>query len=348
MGQADAMLIVGPERSVLVDCGTPRKGDKDGYKRVVKSIEESLGRKHVDAPLLTHFHSDHVGEPPIPGKGPHARPGTGVWGLFEQGVTVTAIIDHGDERPPFAVESGEHKLFRLALPKWLKASAFSERRVPKVGEELDLGGGAKIKFVSVNGNGALEKAAKAGRFADGVIPSENDYSISFVASLGNFEFFSGGDLSGADTPPREPGDKDLDDDRDSYTDVETTVAPTIGNVEVLRANHHGSSHSTNKAFVSTLKPEVSIISCGAGNPYQHPAPDVVDRLRACGPVFVTSGVARDWPGRKGPVVAGETTITVAADGKSYLVTGKDGVLVQGRSYSDAEEARGLDRSRAGR
>jgi hypothetical protein len=338
MGQADSMLIVGPSRSVLVDCGAPIDGPKDGYKHVAAEIQRLVGQPHVDALLITHFHSDHTGEAK---DAEHAA--SGVWGLFASGVTVSAILDHGDRYPSYGEESHPHKQWIEALPRWKSEGRYGERRVPAVGEKYDLGGGAALRFVAVNGNGVLERAAKEGRFKDGAAPSENDYSIAFVLSLGNFEMYSGGDLGGEDTRAHTGGRGGHAKRHDVYDDVETAIRAAVGNIEVLRVDHHGSPHSTNASFVQTLRPEVSIVSCGGGNSFHHPSPDVVARLQAWGPVFATSGLAKEWHGKPdAPKVEGDITITVSGDGASYAITGRDGEIFRGRSFSDEEEAQGLD------
>jgi hypothetical protein len=334
MGQADAMLIVGRARSVLVDCGVPGKGYKNRHKKVADTIKRMTGGARVDALVITHFHSDHVGEPPDGGD-----PGRGVWGLVDEGIRFGTIYDHGDRYPAFGEESWPHKQWARWLPRWRSARVFDRRRVPARNERIDLGGGAELRFLAANGNGVLE--SEAWRFRHGVSPNENDYSLAFVVRSGAFEMFSGGDLSGSDSQPQ-PGRDDV------YTDIETRIARAVGNVEVLRANHHGSRHSTNGGFAQTLRPEVSIISCGKDNSYGHPAVEVVRRLAAQGLVWNTSGLARDWRNRSdAPEVAGDIAIRVAHDGATYSVTGRNGQFHAGRSYADWEEAIGLDRRGAG-
>lgn len=57
--------------------------------------------------------------------------------------------------------------------------------------------------------------------------------------------------------------------------------------EILKVAHHGSGQTTRQAFVSTVKPELAIISVGV-NPYGHPDPSVVERLVMAGcPVYRT-------------------------------------------------------------
>ena len=70
-----------------------------------------------------------------------------------------------------------------------------------------------------------------------------------------------------------------------YHDTETCLANDSivqqtygGHLEVLRVNHHGSSHSTNQAFVSAFASVVSIFSVGDNNTYSHINPVIRDRV----------------------------------------------------------------------
>ncbi|MFH1008098.1 MAG: DNA internalization-related competence protein ComEC/Rec2 [Candidatus Latescibacterota bacterium] len=49
---------------------------------------------------------------------------------------------------------------------------------------------------------------------------------------------------------------------------------------VLKVGHHGSRGSTGQAFLDAVRPEIAILSVGAGNRYGHPSEDVVSKLQA--------------------------------------------------------------------
>ena len=56
---------------------------------------------------------------------------------------------------------------------------------------------------------------------------------------------------------------------------------------VLKVGHHGSGTSTTERFLDAVDPAITVVSSGAGNPYGHPAPEVVERLEeAVGPANV--------------------------------------------------------------
>jgi competence protein ComEC len=75
--------------------------------------------------------------------------------------------------------------------------------------------------------------------------------------------------------------------------------------DILQVPHHGSKTSSLPAFVQQVRPQVAIISLGAGNPYGHPHPQVLSVLANQRlPVFRT-----DQHG----------AITVTSDGRSFQV-----------------------------
>lgn len=113
----------------------------------------------------------------------------------------------------------------------------------------------RIEIIAVNGNGV-------------VTTNENDLSVVAKVHFGNFDAVIGGDLSGFKT--------------DNYEDIETSVAPMVGQVEVYKVNHHGSQYSSNDVWLNTIKPKVGIISTGVGNNYGHPTLECLERLHAAG------------------------------------------------------------------
>lgn len=50
------------------------------------------------------------------------------------------------------------------------------------------------------------------------------------------------------------------------------------NVEILKVGHHGSKTSSSEKFLNYVKPQMSLISCGVENRFNHPSPFIVDRL----------------------------------------------------------------------
>jgi len=68
-------------------------------------------------------------------------------------------------------------------------------------------------------------------------------------------------------------------------DIEETIDPVLlgrglPSVEVLKVAHHGSRTSSTAAFLEAVRPRIGLVSVGERNPYGHPAPATIDRLRA--------------------------------------------------------------------
>lgn len=59
------------------------------------------------------------------------------------------------------------------------------------------------------------------------------------------------------------------------------------NSDILKVPHHGSKSSSSEAFIRCVSPEISVISSGKNNRYNHPSQDVVDEYRKYGVVYNT-------------------------------------------------------------
>jgi len=108
-----------------------------------------------------------------------------------------------------------------------------------------------IKCIDLNGAGVYP--------IDG--SEENAKSMVLKISYGCFDEVMGGDLSGSGSE-----------------DVETTVGPEVGDVEVYKVHHHGSAYSTNGNWLNAITAEVAVISLGNNNPYNYPTSATLSRL----------------------------------------------------------------------
>lgn len=119
---------------------------------------------------------------------------------------------------------------------------------------LDLGSGVSATIVLANAKDVVQAdgstPVSGDHTSESTPPSENDYSIALKVSYGAFEYATAGDTDGEYVTSSFGY---------SYNDVEASLLDGFGNVEVVRANHHGSGHSSNETYVSTLAPEVVFI-----------------------------------------------------------------------------------------
>jgi beta-lactamase superfamily II metal-dependent hydrolase len=134
----------------------------------------------------------------------------------------------------------------------------AKRATALLGQVFDLGSGVTLQCVSKNGKTLS---------GDSIVPGaeENNESMGMLLTYGNFKMLFANDIAGYNSG--------------SYKDQETILAPDIGDISVLNVNHHGSATSSNPTYISTLQPEVSIITVGT-NGYGHPTQLALDRLAA--------------------------------------------------------------------
>lgn len=91
----------------------------------------------------------------------------------------------------------------------------------------------------------------------------NDDSVVLRVRFGDAEFLLTGDVG-------EAAEQDL-----SFPDDRPRI-------RVLKIAHHGSRTSSSSAFVRAYPPEIAIASAGRSNPFGHPSPQALNRLRAAG------------------------------------------------------------------
>jgi beta-lactamase superfamily II metal-dependent hydrolase len=75
-----------------------------------------------------------------------------------------------------------------------------------------------------------------------------------------------------------PGDAEK---QAEYAMLSETEAGKL-HADVLKVGHHGSKNSTMPEFLESVGPQIAIISAGEQNPYGHPSPELLERLRESG------------------------------------------------------------------
>jgi competence protein ComEC len=186
--------------------------------------------------------------------------------------------------------------------KGYSRAAGSKRNTVVVGSSFVLGGGAKATVLASNG-----KVGSKTYSLKGTQQIENSRSIVLRLEYGDFSMWLGGDLLGG---------------ANGTFDLESKVAPVCGDVDVYRVNHHGSNTSSNSTLLGWLKPEVSMASSGARNPYGHPTTSVTNRInpKSSSSLFMSTSVGA--ASNLGYAVDG--TITLTTDGYRYRITGESG------------------------
>jgi len=93
--------------------------------------------------------------------------------------------------------------------------------------------------------------------------SRNEDSVVLLAQLGAVAFLLPGDVEGA-------------------AEDRLLLSPTV----VVKVPHHGSRSSSRPRLVRLARPRVAVASLGARNPFGYPHPEVVERYREAGALFL--------------------------------------------------------------
>ena len=48
---------------------------------------------------------------------------------------------------------------------------------------------------------------------------------------------------------------------------------------MLKLGHHGSKYSSSEEFIAEVNPQAVIVSAGIKNPYGHPNPELIERIK---------------------------------------------------------------------
>ncbi|GCD90995.1 lamin tail domain-containing protein [Nocardioides sp. LS1] len=363
--QGDSQLLVGPTgKTMLIDLGENAyntKGTATNATAVAAQIRGICGTGanpvHLDYVMASHHHLDHIGYAGNPGDTQAYSNGlyqlltpTSVGGL---GFTVGSLIDHDGGTWTDANSNGKCDTGTSTAPEpeiawhnvgttsmtgqrficWLYGPAGQADRANIEGKVVTLTNTGTWPGIDLGGaTGTIEEAnAKGVMQADGTTPvsgnhstdanppSENDYSIGVKFTYGAYNYATAGDSD---------GEYSSSVNGYTYNDVESLLKTKMGKVETLRANHHGSAHSSSANYVNALDPQMTVISCGT-NSFGHPGNRTLNTYRAiAADIYMmnnpcdttdTTGAAIDYSGtfNHGGTIH---LVTTGTNGSGYTVT----------------------------
>ena len=293
--QGSATLIVSPSgNAVLIDAGSEIFPTDNDVSQFLQDLLQRGIFNRLIATLSTHYNEDHIG-------------------------SMDRVLDSGIMPPNGLVyDRGDFPQATMtrAYEDYLDAAQGFTRRTASPGEVIDLGGGASLEFIVVNG------VLSDGSIIDvsGSPQLENSLAIAIVVRYGGFDLWIGGDLTGNAA--------------NGLPDVETPAGTLAGDVDVYTVNHHGSQNTSSvQTFLDQITPEVAICQNGTGNTFGHPNSIAVRRILRFGDFFANNpGPASDEridnslaSGFSDPDGLGGIAgaIHIATDGTQYVVAGED-------------------------
>jgi hypothetical protein len=132
-------------------------------------------------------------------------------------------------------------------------------------------------------------------------PPENITSCVMKVSYGNFDFFAGGDLQYNGRSSH------------AWKDAELPCAKAVGQVELLKANHHGVTNTNQVDALKALNPQTIVINSWVDC---HPRTDILNSMETTLPtcdMFITNF----WQGDRPSGVDDRVTAEEAARVKGY-------------------------------
>ena len=297
-GRGNSALFIFPDgTTMLVDAGAqagsnarwvaPRPNDShtpgEWIVRYVRQMLRHDSSPRLDYVLLTHFHSDHMGQ--VSENAKLSKSGqyklTGVTEVGEN-ISIGKLMDRGwpDYQYPAPLADQMVKNYRAFVKLQSEQNDMRvERFKPGRNDQILLLRASKqypsfeVRNIMANGE-VWTGVGTATRQHFPVLkdvppedrPSENMCSAGLHLSYGKFDYFTGGDIPGI---PYEGFPL--------WHDVETPVAQAVGPVEACILNHHGYIDSENAFFVGTLRPRVWILNVWDS---AHPTARVYSRLQS--------------------------------------------------------------------
>lgn len=223
-----ATLFVTPSgESMLIDTGHPGNGDRD-LNRVLGTIKDA-GLARLDYLLVTHYHSDHVGNA----------------AAIAARIPVGTFVDHG---PTVETSPDATRLYE----EYVTGRATGRHLLVKPGDQVPIRD-LEVTIVSANGERLTRALTRpsgpnplcAAFTAKDPDPGENARSVGSMIAFGRFRMADLGDLT--------------------WNKEQELVCPNnvLGTVSLYLTTHHGVATSGPPVIVHALKPRVAIMNNGA-------------------------------------------------------------------------------------
>ena len=280
-GRGDATFFIFPDgTNMLFDAGdkeVPGSGSNHDYPRhpnnsktagewiphYIKKVFPSGMTQQIDYGVISHFHTDHMGR--INDLSTWSNIGDYQLGGFTQVgelIKINKMIDRGYEDYNFPVDLIAD---RDDTENYVKFLEYHKQNNGMQTEGIIVGSAIQIRplidtsydfrVINAYANGKLWTGANFGEtesfnFYTPIVDGDGEWngnplSIALKVEYGNFDYFTGGDITGYDDAPK------------AY-DIETPLGERVTEVDIMVLNHHGFKNATNQNFVNALNPQVTI------------------------------------------------------------------------------------------
>ncbi len=348
-GVGEQTFFIFPDgTTMLLDCGDTHhakymtdvppmpSGARLGGDWTARYIKRLIRKREIDYLLVSHWHGDHVGDPPLGCRvNSEGREVCGITAVAEE----FRFRNYLDHQYPYAgmyardPDPGAFKMMQEWLPRAARETGMTVQPF-RVGacDQIKLlhhperyGGNFTVRNIAANAvlwdgkTGTVDYGARHVRAGgDGRI-HENRLSAVIRINYGNFSYYSGGD---AELTLRGADGKDFN--------WEELIGKTVGPVNVCKTNHHAGSAGMSAGFVKALRAQVYLSSVWqAGMVHPVSLANMTSRELYPGDRTICfgyiAGKVRDLASRhaRDLAPAGHAVIKVARGGASYRVYSLD-------------------------
>jgi competence protein ComEC len=241
VGQGDAILLSYLSTQVLVD------GGKD--EKVLLCLEKFMPfwDKNLEIIVATHPDSDHIG---------------GLSAVLKQ-YSSNLLVTNGVTK-----QTDDFAEFKTLISR--KTEQNTQHVTLHQGDSLTVGKEIRLSVLSPQVDRS-QFIANMGRLSETQLWDEqsakketdatsNNGSIVLFLEYKNTSILLTGDL-------------------ESQGELSLRQRGLLTEADILKVGHHGSKTSTTPSFLAKIRPEISVISSGKNNTYNHPAPEIVTALR---------------------------------------------------------------------
>ena len=281
VGQGSCALVEQDGLTMLFDCGS--SSVKDVWRRRVEPALKFYGISHIDLLFLSHADGDHISGAQELLSGMHGMlPGAACFRRMPpEGISSAQTGDLTLVQRFSAAQAGGIRIERILLPQ--------------TDVTPDGPGMTEVIAAARRFNIPVSTVSEGAEFQHGQLhlrvlsPSpgrmtgaDNEDCIVLSLSWKNIRILFTGDLE-------KEGEEKF---TRAYQDA-ALFSPPRGHSEtnsrtILLAGHHGSRNATSEGFLSLVRPDLVLISCGRNNRYGHPASAMLKRLEDRGlPCFRT-------------------------------------------------------------